>query len=471
MSNSYNELALLVDVDPDGVDAALKIVQADTDNSFVTVQGAKKALMDAKVTFGIDFDTIEMLCEKLDDYEAGQHVIVAKSTPPVHGKDGDIEFAVNVSGQASYEAASNNGTIDFKSATSVVSVKPGELLATHIPPQPGTPGTNVHGSTLPPRAPKDFVVRASQNVEYREETHTFHALAHGRPVYADGGLSVLPVYEVGGDVDYSTGHIKFAGSVIVNGSVQDDFNITAKDILVKGSVGACELTADNNITIKGGVNAREKGMIKAGGELVAKYLNATNIECLGDIIVMREIVHSKVLCNGSIRTGSLIGGLTVARKGLEVNILGSDLGVATRVEPGSDIALRKIESALDNIDEKLDQVLKPVQIFFGNRAKYKALPDDKKEEFKMLFEAFCRLKEAHIKLAEKRAQIMNNSTEHPNKEVTVLKMLHPDTIIATELCMKNFTKPATGPLVVVEDIDRSTMSLKPYGDRKKLPDS
>jgi hypothetical protein len=50
--------------------------------------------------------------------------------------------------------------------------------------------------------------------------------------------------------------------------------------------------------------------------------------------------------------------------------------------------------------------------------------------------------------------------------VIVHKKLHPDTIVSTNLCMRNFTKPATGPVVVIPDIDHSTMQIKQYSGGK-----
>jgi uncharacterized protein (DUF342 family) len=365
------------------------------------------------------------------------------------------------------DAKESSQAIDFKKATRVVSVNPGDQLATHFPPVEGSPGITVFGSPIPPRKPKDFNVRAGQNVEFRKPTESYHALTNGRPVYAAGSLSVLPLYEVTGDVDYSTGHVKFAGSVVVHGNVLDDFNITAKDIVVNGSVGACKLSAENNITVRGGVNGRDKALLCAGGEVCAKYLNNTSLEAMGDLIVRREIVNSNILCNGTVRTGNLIGGNTVSRMGLETNILGSDLGVSTRVEPGVDIAVRKIEMAIDQICEKIEAIVKPAEMFFGNRAKFKSLPEDKREELVQGYETFTRLHAAHAKLSQNRADLIAAAAEKPLKEVIILKQLHPDTIVRTELCVKNFSKEATGPMVLKEDVDRSTMTIEPYSSRTR----
>jgi hypothetical protein len=457
MSDESN--ALVIELDRDKMFADLFCVSADTDDAFTTLEEAKQKLQENKIIFGIDEEKIKEALNQLPEMEINTVTRIAEGLKPKKGTDGYIDFKLNVTGEATYEETEDEKNVDFKKATGVVNVHPGDTIAVLVPPVAGTPGRSVLGENLAHPRPREAFLRAGQGVDCSDGL-TFIAAADGRPVYLNGLLSVLPLYEVAGDVDYSTGHIEFAGSVVVNGNVKDDFNIKAKDVLVMGTVGVSHIVSNGDITIHGGVAGKDKAKLVAGGTVKAKYINNTNIECLGDIEVSREIVHCTVLCNSKIRAQSIIGGNIMAKMGIDVDVLGSDLGVSTRIEPGGDLELRKIENTINLINEKLDNIIKPVKLFFGERAKYKALPQDKKDEFIARFEGFKRLYSAFVKLSKSKQELIMRSGIKPVKEVIVRKIMHPDTIISTELCMKNFAKQSTGPLKVIEDVDHSTMAIK-----------
>lgn len=459
--------ALKLVVDRDKMWADLVCVEDTTENTFITVGAIQDALKKEGVVYNVDSDMIREVVENLDHMQFEEKEQIAEGLEPKQGENGRIEFLVDVSGKAIYDASSGDGkNIDFKKATKIICVEPGSIIAEIIPPVPGKPGRTILGENIPAPKPKEAVLRAGLNVETDSKGVKFRATSTGKPVYSEGVLSVLPVYEVPGDVDYNTGHIEFAGSVIVSGNVLDDFNIRAKDITIGGTVGACLIISDNDINISGGVAGKDKAKLIAGGAVKAKYINNCKIECLKDILVQREIVHSTIMTNGKVYVGSLIGGVTMAKLGVEANSLGSDLGIATRVEPGTDLEIKKIENAMDIVDEKIETTIKPVELFFGERQKYKALPEEKKEDICRAHETFKMLYDAHSKLDKRKKKLTRESSISPIKEVIVRKNLCPDTIIATELCMRNFTKPATGPIKIVEDIDHSTMAIKNVNEKE-----
>lgn len=463
--------AFRLKVDPDHRYANLLVVAATDPKSNHTYEGVLATLRDEKIVHGVDKEKIGEAFETLQDMELGAVVRIAEATPATPPRDGQINFAVDVSGEATFDPANDDEEqIDFRSATSVVCVEPGALIATVIPPKQGSPGRTVTGAPIQPRKPEEAHIRPGQNAHYEPANHTFTATSQGRPVFSDFILSVLPVYEVEGDVDYGTGNINFRGSVVVHGSVLDDFQIIAKDILVFGTVGAADLQAEANIEVRGGINGRERATVRAGGEVMAKYISHANIECMSDLVVRREIVNSHVMCNGRVRVGNLIGGELTSRMGVEANILGSDLGVATRVEPGVDLEIRKVDDALDVVDRKIEALLSPYQAILGDRQKYKNMPKDRQEAFQRAYEGFERLRQAHMKLVERRQELVRDTAIEPLKEVLVYRTLHPDTIIRTDLCMRNFAKPQTGPIRVTEDIDRSTMVVDTYYGRQKTKD-
>ncbi|MBN1256833.1 MAG: DUF342 domain-containing protein [Planctomycetes bacterium] len=467
MSRQPREQALLLQVDPDKLHASLVCVESNTPGCFDNILGAREALQNHNIKFGINTSLLQETFEKQESMELGSKVVIARSQDPVEPVDGRVEFLVDVSGEAKYSGAQEEfGSVDFRSATSVTCVKQGELLAKIFPPKQGKPGCNICGETIPARQPKEAFIRAGSNVNFDAKEKTFTAVEGGRPVFADGVLSVLPVYEVSGDVDYETGHIKFAGSVVVKGNVLNDFNIEAKEIEVGGTVGACNLTATNNIMIIGGINGNDRAVIKAGGSVTAKYINNCYVECLGNITSPNGILNSKIMCNGMVRSTTLIGGATCARLGVEVKEVGSDMGVATQVELGVDILVRKLENLLEVIDGEIEKLLTPYAILLEDIKQYRAYPDEKKAAIKENFELFKDLKGKHERLAKRRVGLLQNATAEPLKEIVVLGTIYADTIVRTDFCMRNFNQAINGPVRIVEDIASSTMATAPYSQKE-----
>ncbi len=463
----FEEKALKLVVERDKMYADLVCcLSEDVADSFMSFGAAQEALKSAGVIFNVDLEKVRETTENIEQMNRDERICVAEGREPTFGKDGYIDFKVDVSGKAVYKVdESTNEKVDFKNATKVVCVQAGEILAEIVPPIPGNPGKTVLGENIPASRPKDASLRAGINVESNSDNTTFKASQSGKPVFSDGIISVLPVYEVPGDVDYNTGHIEFDGSVIINGSVLDDFNVKAKEVTVLGTVGAAEIISDTNITVSGGITGKDKARLIAGGNVKIKYANNAYIECLGDVFAQREIVNSNISTNGRVFVGNLIGGITTAKLGIEANSIGSDLGVATRVEPGVDLEVRKIEKVMAQIDEKIFLTVKPVTLFFGEKQKFRSLPEEKKIEIKQEYEKFKMLHTAHIKLAERKKQLTNKESVPPIKEVIVRKNICPDTIITTDLCMRNFSKPLTGPIKVVEDVDHSTMAVRGVSDK------
>ncbi|MSQ61716.1 MAG: DUF342 domain-containing protein [Dehalococcoidia bacterium] len=58
----------------------------------------------------------------------------------------------------------------------------------------------------------------------------------GRPLFKQGRIEVLPVYEVSGDLDFSVGKITFLGDVIIRGDIKPGFSIhTNGSVTVRGT--------------------------------------------------------------------------------------------------------------------------------------------------------------------------------------------------------------------------------------------
>ena len=467
MTSEVQRTAFLLRVDPDGVFAELECVDASTPGALFVPAAVDAALPQASVVYGVDPDLIAIAFQSLTNAAPGTQFRIAESKAPVHGINGSIEYKVNVTGRAVYTGSESDDAVDFKKATTIGSVAAGTLLAVLVQPVLGEAGVNIFGKTIQPRPGRAVILRCGANVQLNEVTGEYIASAEGRPVLDGSVISVLPVYEVGGDVDFSTGHIQFGGSVLVHGNVQDGFNITAKNIEINGTVGACEIVASGSIVLNGGVNGRNKALIKSGATITAKYINQARVEAAGHVRIRREVVNSAVFTRGRLMASSVMGGETLALKGVEVASLGSDLGVLTRVEPGIDYEYRKLEEKRQTVCSMIEAVIAPVAVLLGDRAKFKTQPPEKKAEVAAIYEQFKRLKAAFEKLTDQMRRFAATDAE-PIKEVVVRKMLYHDCFVRTSICQRSFDKEHIGPLVLKEDIERGTIRLAPFSERTEV---
>ncbi len=450
-------------VDHDSFEA--RIVAVDANPQAITDQETLKDLLrENKVFAGIDEDAIHNAFLRLGDFdEPGETIVIARGKPPQHGKNGDIEFQVDVSGQAAYRGAdAGDGSVDFHEATTVTSVAPGDTLAEILPPTTGEDGFSLAGKTLSARNGKAFAIRLGEGVELSADERFCKATREGRPIYASGTLMVSPIFEVPGDVDYNTGNVNFKGHVIVRGNVQDDFAIDANSVTIAGTVGAAVIRSRGPLQIQGGVNGHDKADITAEGDTRCKYVNQAKLTVHGSLVVDREIVNSRIWCGGTVRAAKILGGECLALGGIEAGILGSDMGVNTVLEPGADFQVRKIDVQLDAISEKLEALLRPVEPFLNDRARYNTLPEERKAEFRKAYEGFQKLKDAYGALLQKRAERVAATAQDAQKQVIVRQLVHPDVFVRTDLCMRQFKKQLKGPLALIEDVDMSTIRPARY---------
>ena len=210
-------------------------------------------------------------------------------------------------------------------------------------------GLSVYGEKIRPRDVKRTTLRFGHNITLSEDRKTLTADVDGHVMLVEGKVFVSNVLEVE-NVDISTGNIEYEGSVKVNGNVCTNFSVKAKgNIEVSGVVeGAC-LEADGNIIIARGMNGMARGVLKAGGNIISKFIENAKVTA-GGYVSSEAILHSDVAAGTSItvtgKRGFITGGKVSAANLIEVRTLGSSMGADTIVEVGIDPGLKHRASQL-----------------------------------------------------------------------------------------------------------------------------
>ncbi len=227
----------------------------------VTVEDVIRFLQEKNVVKGILNAGIQQVLENQNGKEGFP---VARGLKPEDGIDAYIRLPF-------LDDAKEDEEEPLFNHHQMVSVSPGEVVAIKVPKQIGRDGWAVTGEPIPAALPKDCEMCIKSGCEFTGDGEMVVATIAGRPGTANIGnktfVHVDPVYEVK-DVDQTIGNIKFAGDVLVRGSVRDGYKIEADgNIEVFGDVTRAAITAGASVTI----HQQALGSIITAGGRAALY--------------------------------------------------------------------------------------------------------------------------------------------------------------------------------------------------------
>ena len=268
------------------------------------------------------------------DRQIAKDVIVAMGKEPEPGRDGWLEILVERQVDDQREDAA--GRIDYRHRASLPMVEPGQTVACVHPPEPGQGGIDLFKKTIPAKNGRTLSVSAGKGVK-RLGKDSFEATDKGLLMYERGVLSVSQVLMVKKDVDLSTGHITAEfGSVQVRGNVISGMKVSAPDhVLVESTVESAEVVSGGDVEVRGGILMPDGGKVRAKGNVMAQFATNADIEAEGDVIIGNYATNCRINVKGTLTAiqgkGVVQGGVISTHTGIEVNELGSELGVATDV--------------------------------------------------------------------------------------------------------------------------------------------
>lgn len=287
--------------------------------------------------------------------------IVARGTPPVPGQ-GERWEVVEVGRDPLIEGA--DGRVDYRDLPATRAIRVGDLLAARIPAVPGSPGWDVLGRAIAPGStPPGEPMTAGLGAEPCAEG--IRATAEGELHVEGRRVSVVPVRTIVGDVDFGTGNIDFPGNVVIHGSVLEGFSVrSGGDIEIAGTVTAARIQAAGHIHVGGGIICRERGLVVAGGDVTARFIENARVKACGSVRVRRSILHSKVDAVGDVEVagepGGIVGGRVRAGGSVICRMLGNEFGTRTTIQFGEDFRivdrLREIERAVVTLRDRLQEV-------------------------------------------------------------------------------------------------------------------
>lgn len=333
---------------------------------------------------------------------------VAKGREPRHGVDDKIKYFFNTNIHAQPDQR-EDGTVDYYNLNMINHCTKGDVLAQIIRGANGEYGTNIQGRQIAPREVKHAVLRHGKNIQLSEDGLSITSMVDGHVMLVDEDVFVSDVYEVE-NVDTSTGNIEYTGSVQINGNVTNGFTVEASgNVVINGIVEGAHIIAGGNIIIARGMNGMTRGTLKAGGNVIAKFIENATVEAEG-YINTESILHSKVSAGTEIevtgKKGFITGGRVQAGSQITVKTLGAVMGASTIVEVGVDPKVKTEFAQCQREVAELVRLIKTEQPviagFAEKRAKGARITPD---QFQYVKEVAVRLEQQKKELEEKNARM------------------------------------------------------------------
>ncbi|MGE5628645.1 MAG: DUF342 domain-containing protein [Solirubrobacterales bacterium] len=247
-------------------------------------------------------------------------ILIAAGKKMVQGVNDKIDIKFNAN-QAGKFKEDETGKVDFKSIGVVQDVKKGDIIAIKIPGTDGEEGCDIRGRVKKPKQIKKLNIKAGNGCAFLDE-NTIVSLMDGKPSVRNNAFSVFQFHEVNGDVDLSTGDIRFIGDISISGSVTEGMQIVSgNSVKIHRDVDGAVINAKGDVTVDGSV-IRSK--VYGGGEDVSRIKAMKELESIEVIIksLIENVAQIKEhnILGGSKKDGDLIK-LLIETKYKNLNVI------------------------------------------------------------------------------------------------------------------------------------------------------
>lgn len=326
----------------------------------LTLNQVIKQLREAGVTMGIRRQAIDKVVDYSQHGEAGNEIdlVIARGRPPIDGDNAHFQaLTMDARERVLQPQKVGANKVDMRDLGEVITVQAGTELLRRLPPTQGSPGFTVKGQTLQPMPGKDRQLHAGSGTEISpEDSNVVIASQQGLPRIVDNAAHIDDVLTMR-KVDATTGHVNYAGSVLINGNIGPGMKVTAGgDVTVTGYVDSAVIEAQGDVTITKGVigqqsehvhddesesipSVEHSTQVSAGGSLWVSYSQYATLRADKGVIVDKQLTHCHVITAGTLclggegkeARGKLIGGIIDTTTHIYAGQLGAPAGTKTSI--------------------------------------------------------------------------------------------------------------------------------------------
>lgn len=345
------DATFVIEIDKDNMSASAEITTA-LGGAHLSAKAILNAAQSANVCKGFSKEKLINLAKQAAKEPAGSIIKaeIAQGRLPIDGKNARIKLLVESAQDRILKPKKrDDGSVDMRDLGDIICVKVGDPLAKKVPFTDGTQGYTVTGDILEPTSGEDIDMHVGEGTSLSPKNNSILVSTKvGLPRIIENGMEIDSIYQLK-NVDVSTGHVKFEGSVIIDGDVCEGMKVVATgDISIGGFVESATLDAGGDITIGTGIIGKKQEVdalnvsqinmsvnIKAGGNVFAKYSQYANINC-DSLRIENQMMHNIVKVDKNLWVGSeekangkLIAGYIIAGESVRAGTVGATAGSMT----------------------------------------------------------------------------------------------------------------------------------------------
>lgn len=386
--------------------------------------------------------------------EIPERFLIAEGRAPVEGAHATFEWAPEYA--RSVQDWQGDDAINYYELNSVVTIEAGASIGRIVRERDGVLGTDVFGKETRPKVLNGQPLKVGNGLKLSDaKAGTIVTEQAGRVVEKDGKLFLDPVLTVGQDVDFSSGNVDSVIDVHIRGTVKPNFVVKSTGaITIESAIESAAVESGGDLQVRRGIFGQDSDyVIRVGGDLTTNICDSTQIEVTGDATVSREIITSRLYIRGqlNIEHGAVVGGEVYARNGAKIKVVGSDLGVETRIAVGEDGAAmyraQQLEGQVKKYREQAEQIRTTVQPLLANVKRL--TPAQREQATELMCKADDVDRTTDDMLAE-RDRIREDAKPVEGVGLDLLGEIHPGTVVVFGLREVVFKKPLQGPVRIEE---------------------
>ncbi|MDE7267659.1 MAG: FapA family protein [Lachnospiraceae bacterium] len=304
------------------------------------------------IVFGIIDEALEELAQGKQNYE---ETLVASGTAAKDGRDGYFEYHFNPQPET-MPIILPDDSVDYNVLGKIELVTYGQLLVTYHAAQSALIGMDVLGNAIDAYKGKELPPLQCKRCELDESGCKYYASTEGHVTVNGKILTVTPIYVIEGNLDAATGDVDFHGDVLIQGNVFAGVTVkTTGNITVNGHVETASLIAGKDVILKNGMQGSGNGVIRAGGNVMARFLEQTKVYA-GNEVNTGAILNCEVESGHNVvivgNKGTIIGGTVTAVEQISVASIGNRAGVTTQLVIGLDGDFKSKMGEVDRLTEE-----------------------------------------------------------------------------------------------------------------------
>ncbi len=384
-------------------------------------------------------------------------ILAARGEPAREGRSGYLRhyFAANPR-SAPVVTVDEPTRVDYRNLRVIQTCEQDALLVEVIPPEKGVAGFTVTGQVLEPEPVSAARLFAGENVRFTDDETAPYATAPGQVTITGAGEDIgtdrrarVDVRDILNleEVNFSTGNVEFPGTIVVEGTVLDGFEVRARgDIIVQRSVSNVKLIAGGDVILAGGVVGRGASYIQAGGDLFARFAQNSTLYAAGCIFIEEASMNSRLTAGANIAVeggrGEIIGGSALCAGLVRARKLGSRGESQTLITVGLKPETMEQLRVLEEEYEDTRKTLARVQTALAQYAESERLGRELKDEDRATAAKLGILEERYAGLLtgldHQRERIYSSIKPDPAAQVVAVEAFFPGAEISFGAGVKRY---------------------------------